>query len=114
MDDIFLMTAAVNQRELTAKVQHLANEQIAWARQHGAIFDVKKSKWLVLTQSEVEPDLTIAFGDRTLLKPENETRWLRVVLDSALSLKQHRNEVISKGTKRAHFLSSLSNAKWGI
>lgn len=92
----------------------MADKQISWASRHGAIFDVKKSKWIVFAHSEIEPSLSITFGDRANLHPEKETNWLGVILDRDLSFKRHRQEVIAKGTKRAHFLSSLSNTKWGI
>lgn len=89
VDDVVLLTAASNQRELRTRVQNLATEQIEWARRHGAIFDVKKSKWVIFSHSEIEANLTITFGERTGLRPEKETRWLGVVLDSDLSFKRH-------------------------
>lgn len=64
VDDVVLMTAATNQHEFTTKVQALASEQIIWVKQHGTIFDVQKSKWVIFTQSNLSPDLTIMFGDR--------------------------------------------------
>lgn len=114
VDDVVLMTAAVNQPELGSKIQKIADKQLDWARRHGAIFDVKKSKWMVFTLGEVAPDLHIRFGERHHLKPVLETKWLGVVIDNQLNFKWHRSEVIAKGTKRANFLSSLSNTKWGI
>lgn len=115
VDDVILMTAAVNKYELRHKVQTLANSQISWASRHGAIFDVNKSKWLVFTPQRKDTGaLTIDFGERLNLKPVDETKWLGVTLDKHLTFKTHRDEVVAKGKKRAAFLSHLSNTKWGI
>lgn len=57
---------------------------------------------------------TIDFVDRMGLQPVTETKWLGVTLDSRLNFKRHNEDVIAKGKRRAHFLSSLSNTKWGI
>lgn len=48
------------------------------------------------------------------MQPVNDTKWLGVTLDSHLKFRKHRDDVIAKGKKRASFLSSLSNTKWGI
>lgn len=114
MDDLFLITAAVDQRELSTKVQSLADAQINWATRHGAIFDAKKSKWMIFQPSLTHVTGTINFGDRLGLEPVTETKWLGVTLDSRLTFKRHRDDVIAKGKRRANFLSSLSNTKWGI
>lgn len=114
VDDVILMTAAMNAHELQQKVQQLAISQISWATRHGAIFDANKSKWMVFSPSTNREDLTIDFGLRKALKPVKETKWLGVTLDSHLKFKTHRDDVIAKGKKRAHFLSGLSNTKWGI
>lgn len=114
VNDVVVLSAAVTQHELRTKVQHLADEKINWARRHGAISDVTQSKWLIFTQSDINPDLAITFGNRPNLQPESEARWLGVVLDRNLSFKRHRSGAIAKGTKMGHFLSSLSTAKWGI
>lgn len=111
VNDVVLLTAVVNQCELQSKFQQLAGEQISWARGHGAIFDIKKSKWIVFTHSDTDSELTITFGERTNLRLESKTCWLGVILDSTLSFKRHWTEVIAKGVKRAHFLSNLSNTK---
>lgn len=36
------------------------------------------------------------------------------MLDGQLSLKRHRDDFFAKGGKRANYLTSLSNTKWGI
>lgn len=38
----------------------------------------------------------------------------RLILDSQLNLRRPCDDVILKGTKKANFLSSLSNTKWGL
>lgn len=113
VDDVVLITAAVDQRELSTKVQTLVHAQISWA-QHGAIFDATKSKWLIFQPSTTHLTSTINFGDRLGLEPFNETKWLGVTLDSRLTFKRHRDDVIAKGKRRANFISSLFNTKWGI
>lgn len=114
VDEVVLITAAVNHHELSMKVQALANEQIAWASKHGAIFDSQKSKWMVLKPSSSPPKGTINFGDRKGLTPVAETKWLGVTIDSRLTFRRHRDNVLAKGRKRANFLTSLSNTRWGI
>lgn len=114
VDEVILMTAALNSHEIQRKVQRLAESQIRWAERHGAIFDESKTKWMILSPSG-PPDLcTINFGSRRGLSPVKETKWLGVTLDSQLKFKTHCDDVIAKGRKRANCLSSLSNTKWGI
>lgn len=48
------------------------------------------------------------------LQSTQATKWLGVMLDGQLSLKRHRDDFVAKGGKRANYLTSLSNTKWGI
>lgn len=114
VDDVVSMTAAANHHELGRKVQRLAHAQIEWASRHGAIFDTKKSKWMIFTPKPSPAVVTIDFGDRSALEPFHETRWLGISIDSHLSFKLHRQDVLAKGKTRANFLSSLSNTRWGV
>lgn len=114
VDDFILMTAAADHRELTTKVQSLAHAQIAWAGRHGAIFDTNKTKWMIFATQDSPIGMSIDFGDRKSLQPVNETKWLGVTLDSRLTFRKHRDDVVAKGKKRANFLTSLSNTKWSI
>lgn len=100
VDDVVLVTAAVNQHELCTRVQSLADAQIAWVNKYGAIFDTQKTKWLIFSPSTPAEGGKINFGDRKNLEPVTETRWLGVTLDSSLNFKRHRDEVIAKGEKK--------------
>lgn len=99
MDDVILMTAAADHRELTTKIQTLAHAQIDRAGRHGAIFDVNKTKWMIFTPQEPPADLSIDFGDRKGLRTVNKTKWLGVTLDSRLTFKKHGDDVVAKGKK---------------
>lgn len=88
-DEVVLMTAAVNHHELCSKLQHIADDQNSWARRHGAIFDVKKSKWMMFTHTDTSHQPTIDFGEGKGLKPVNKTNWLGVTLDRQLNFKRH-------------------------
>lgn len=99
VDDVVLITAAVNQHELCSKVQTLADAQINWAKKHSAIFDAQKSKWMVLQPTSSAHMHTIKFGDRKGLVPVSQTKWLGVTIDSGLTFKRHRDDVITKGKK---------------
>lgn len=114
VDDVVLLTAAANQHELGRKTQALAHEQIDWASRHGAISDTKKSKWVIFSPKKDKYEVTIDFGDRLNLQPVTETKWLGVMLDSQLSFKRQREDLVAKGKTRANFLSSLSNTRWGV
>lgn len=89
VDDVVLLEAARNPHELSIKVQTLADSQIHWASRHGAIFDVKKSKWSVFSPKPIDSSVTIDFGDRKALSPVQETKWLGVTLDSQLTFRLH-------------------------
>lgn len=114
VDDVVLLTAAINQHELCTRMQSLADAQIDWAAHQGAIFDVQKTKWVMFSPSAPRKGGTVNFGDRRDLEPVQETKWLGVTLDATLTFKRHKDEVITTGKKRANFLSSLSNTRWGI
>lgn len=85
-----------------------------WARKHGAIFDTTKSCWVVYSPKEIPVTKTIDFGDRLRLQPEKGSKWLGVTFDSQLNFKQHRHNVITRGSQRAGFLANLLNTQWGI
>lgn len=114
VDDVVLITAAMNQHELCMKMQSLADSQIDWAVRQGAIFDTQKTKWMVFSPSGNQKNGTIDFGDRKGLEIVQETKCLGVTLDSALKFKRHKDDVIAKGKKRANFLNGLSTTRWGI
>lgn len=114
VDDVVLLTAGANHHELRQRVQTLADLQIAWAARHGAIFDTKKSKWLVFEPKPSGALPTINFGDWLDLLPVHNTKWLGITFDSQLTFKRHCDNVIAKGKKRASYLSSLSNTRWGV
>lgn len=69
---------------------------------------------MVFSPSGNDKTLTINFGQWKGLTPVTETKWLGVTLDTKLKFQTHRDNVIAKGKKRASFLSSLSNTRWGI
>lgn len=54
VDDVVLLTVATNQHELSRKTQALAHSQIDWASRHGAIFDTRKSKWVIFSPKKAE------------------------------------------------------------
>lgn len=108
------MTSAPDYHQLNLEMQKIAHGQIYWAKNHGAIFDVHKSKWMIFSPREEEINITIDFGERRALKPVKETKWLGVTIDNNIKFKKHRSYTIAKGLKRANFLSSLSNTRWGI
>lgn len=69
---------------------------------------------MIFLPSSLQPENTIDFGDCKALVPVTETKWLGVTLDSRLTFNSHRDDVIAKGRRRAHFLANLSNTKWVI
>lgn len=68
---------------------------------------------MVFSPSSKDTNLTINFGDRPNLKPVEKTKWPSMTFDKHLTFKKHCDEVITKGKKRALFLSSLTNTEWG-
>lgn len=74
VDNVFLMTSAVNQNELFVKVQTLAHAQINWAHKHGAIFNAHKLKWIILSSSSKLYDFSIDIEYWIDLKPVNKTK----------------------------------------
>lgn len=114
VNDVALLTAAPDVTELTQKVQVMADNQIQWAARHGTIFDTDKTKWMIFTPKAITETPKIQFGDREDLEPVHETRWLGVMVNENLNFKKHREAVLAKGLKRANFLTSLSNTRWGI
>ncbi|KAG0139232.1 hypothetical protein CROQUDRAFT_14965, partial [Cronartium quercuum f. sp. fusiforme G11] len=87
-------------------------------KRHGAIFNVNKTKWMIFSLQDLDQEtmnsLKINFGNRSHLLPENSMKWLGITIENNLSFRKHRKDVIAKGLKRANFLSSLSNTRWGI
>lgn len=114
VDDVVLLTSAPNYHQLHVNMQKISHGQIHWARKHGAIFDVQKSKWMIFTPRDEVTKINIDFGERKALQPVKETKWLGVTIDHNLKFKKHKAKTIAKGLKRADFLSSLSNTRWGI
>lgn len=114
INDVVLLSSANDTHQLTSQMQTLSYRQSMWAKKHGAIFDTKKSYWVVYSPKDIPITRTIDFGDRLKLKPEKSSKWLGVTFDSQLSFKQHRQDFITKGSQRAGFLATLSNTQWGI
>lgn len=95
-------------------MQTLAYQQFHWAKRHGAIFDVVKSNWVLLSPQHNMPFTTIDFGDRKELEPIGQVKWLGITFDNRLKFKQQHLNVLAKGQQRASFLASLSHSHWGI
>lgn len=97
-------------------MQTLSFRQQRWARLHGAIFDTKKTFWVLFSQQETDPACTptIDFADRKKIPPAPAAKWLGVLIDKELTCKQHRLNVVAKGRQRASFLAGLSRLGWGI
>lgn len=118
IDDVVLLTAGSDTHRLRSQMQTLAYRQNIWAKDHGAIFDTKKTFWVIFDPRDRlggREDLpTINFVDRKNILPEEKARWLGITIDDKLTFAQHRTETIAKGTQRAGFLASLAKTAWGI
>lgn len=114
VDDVMLLSTANDIHQLSSQIQTLSYWQMQWAKNHGAIFDTKKSYWVVYSPKEIPTPRTINFGDRKNLKPESSSKWLGVTFDKRLTFRKHCQDVLAKGQQRAGFLASLSHSQWGI
>lgn len=113
-----LLAEANDTHQLQSRMQTISYRQNLWERDHGAIFDTKKSYWVVFsphdTLNQLTKPPTIDFGDRKKLTPVTSSKWLGVTFDSRLTFKQHRADVIAKGSQQSGFIATLSHSQWGI
>lgn len=114
IDDVVLLTTAFDEHRLRSQMQTLAYRQNKWATNHGAIFDAKKTFWVIFSTQDLKNPPTISFADRKNIKPEKKAKWLGITIDSKLTFAQQRAKVIAKGKQRARFLATLSKVEWGI
>lgn len=114
IDDVVLLSSASDTHQLGSQMRTLSFRQQQWVKNHGAIFDVKKT-FLVLfsLHTHLFPP-TIDFADRKQIPPSLSARWLGINIDDKLNFKQHRLDVLAKGRQRAGFLAGLSKTSWGI
>lgn len=114
IDDVVLLTTASNKHQLKSQMQTLAYRQNMWAKDHGAIFDVKKMFWVIFSPHDIDTPPTINFVDRKNISPEKKAKWLGITIDDKLTFAQHRLNTLTKGRQRAGFLALLSKTDWGI
>lgn len=114
VDDVVLLSSANDTHLLGSQMRTLSFRQQQWAKDHGAIFDAKKTFWVLFSLQDHEVLPTIDFANRKQIRPSPSARWLGITIDNKLSVKQHRLEVLAKGRQRAGFLAGLSKASWGI
>lgn len=114
IDDVVLLSSASDTHQLGSQMRTLSFRQQQWAKDHGAIFDVKKTFWVLFSLHTHPVPPTIDFAERKRILPSPSARWLGINIDDKLSFKQHRLDVLAKGRQRAGFLAGLLKTGWGI
>lgn len=114
--DVVLLSTAPDAHQLRSQMQTLSFRQQRWKRRHGAFFDTKKTFWVLFSQHDIDTTSppTINFADRKRIPPAAAAKWLGVLVDRALTFKQHKLNVVAKGRQRAGLLANLSTTGWGI
>lgn len=97
IDDVVLFSLASDTHQLGSQMSTLSYRQQQWAKDHGAIFDVKKTFWVLFSLHTPPVIPTIDFADRKRIQPSQCAKWLGVTIDDKLSFKQHRLGVVAKG-----------------
>lgn len=114
IDDVAFITADRSLNKVRRRLQILANRELQWGRRHGAAFDRKKSQWMVLTHKPLPDQLPVLqLGDETLL-PQQQVKWLGVIIDQKLTFTSHGRAVEKKGVQVALQLARLARTGWGI
>lgn len=75
IDDVVMLTTASDEHRLRSQMKTLTYQQNVWATKHGAIFDTKKTFWILFSPQEVENPPTISFADWKKTSPETKARW---------------------------------------
>lgn len=89
VDDVVLLSPANDTHQLKSQMQRLSFRQQQWAKNHRAIFDVKRTFWVLCSLHSPAVIPTIDFADRKLIKTAPSAKWLGVSIENQLNFKQH-------------------------
>lgn len=114
IDDVAFATAQPTIDEVTTHLQTLANKELEWGSKYGAAFDRAKSQWMLLTHKPLpSPNPILRLGE-VELEPQDQIKWLGVLINRKLSFTGHVNSQIGKGSVIANRLACLARTGWGI
>lgn len=113
VDDVVHMVADKDTRECVAKLERPANDSLSWARRHGAVFDLKKSQFMIFTHKRQATGFTLQFGMKTLAQ-KTEVKWLGVWFDQKLLFNRQIQHVKKVGTITLKQLRRVSRCYSGL
>jgi hypothetical protein len=88
-----------DEEEVAVKLAEAAALSLDWASGNGIAFDPGKTEEALFRMQKVAPTATIRVGANDIAINTEATRWLRVWLDSQLTLKDHHGTKMKEGKK---------------
>jgi len=104
VDDISWWAEGKDDEEVAAKLSEAAAAAIEWAAGNGVAFDPGKTEAALFHKKRS----TVAVGDRDIPFNKEATRWLGVLLDSQLTLKEHHATRMKNGRRAMSQLRRLT------
>jgi len=99
VDDIGWWADGADDKAVAAKLTMAAAASIEWATGNGVAFDHGKTKAALFHRKRSAPMATVKVGADTIPFNKEATRWLRIWLDSQLTLKDHHDLRLKDGKK---------------
>ncbi|MBW0520443.1 hypothetical protein O181_060158 [Austropuccinia psidii MF-1] len=107
IDDVTHLISATSPGKAMDKLKEICRQTLDWGKKAGSEFDKKKTKLIIFSQENIEPQ-SIQFGGETLLST-TEAKWLGIHLDSQLFYKQHVNNLNNKASTTLAQINQISN-----
>ncbi|MBW0582135.1 hypothetical protein O181_121850 [Austropuccinia psidii MF-1] len=94
IDDVIQPTAHKNIPNFMMQIHDAGNKALSWGESHGAIFNKKKSHFMILTHRQIAKPSPFFGEDR--LDPVPSTKWLRITIDSKLTFGEQISKMKAK------------------
>ena len=92
------------------KLQHAMNETVQWTRENGMVLNPSKTYEMVIAGRKPQTAPPVTIGDRTIERV-TVTKLVGVHIQSDLKWDIHVSYMVSKASKKLHFLSTLKKSR---
>jgi hypothetical protein len=114
-DDLLIAVKAESISEAENITNIEMNKVLTWAKNNKLNFNEQKSKVMVISQRERKENKEISvYMNNKTLEQVQKIKYLRIIIDSKLSFRDHIIHISSKCNKLIYALSKSAKQSWGL